>query len=81
MTREELNKMLLEKVEGGVQGIGLLGCNDSPLIIIDGIPKDNSELAELNVEDIESMNVLKDADAASIYGARAANGVIIITSK
>lgn len=52
-----------------------------PLIIIDGIPASNRELASLNPNDVESMSVLKDAASAAIYGARAANGVVLITTK
>ncbi|MGX5820598.1 SusC/RagA family TonB-linked outer membrane protein [Chitinophaga lutea] len=52
-----------------------------PLIVIDGIPASNRELASLNPSDIESMSVLKDASSAAIYGARAANGVLLITTK
>lgn len=52
-----------------------------PMIIIDGIPVSAREFASLNPHDIASMSVLKDASSASIYGARAANGVILITTK
>lgn len=62
-----------------IRGIGTLNNND-PLYIIDGVPT-KSGMHELNPADIESMQVLKDASAASIYGSRAANGVIIITTK
>ena len=61
------------------QGLGPLGNND-PLYIIDGIPT-KSGLQEINRNDIESIQVLKDASAASIYGARSGNGVIIVTTK
>lgn len=54
--------------------------NNDPLYIIDGIPVENG-INFLNPNDIESMQVLKDASSASIYGARAANGVVIITTK
>ncbi|MEZ4884314.1 MAG: TonB-dependent receptor [Chitinophagales bacterium] len=60
-------------------GLGRLGFND-PLYVIDGIPT-LSGMHELNPNDIESMQVLRDAASASIYGSRAANGVIIITTK
>lgn len=53
--------------------------NNSPLYVIDGLPTDN--IRDFNVNDIESIQVLKDASAAAIYGSRAANGVIIITTK
>ncbi|MBT1688595.1 TonB-dependent receptor [Fulvivirgaceae bacterium PWU37] len=62
-----------------IRGIGTLGNND-PLYIIDGMPTKNG-LEQINPADIESMQVLKDASAATIYGSRAANGVIIITTK
>jgi TonB-dependent starch-binding outer membrane protein SusC len=68
-------------------GASLLASND-PLIVIDGLPLDNrtgegstSVLASLNPNDIESFTVLKDASATAIYGSRASNGVIIITTK
>jgi TonB-dependent starch-binding outer membrane protein SusC len=61
---------------------------DDPLIVVDGVPLANSEiggisnpLALINPNDIESVNVLKDASAAAIYGSRASNGVIIVTTK
>jgi len=53
--------------------------NNSPLYVIDGVPTFN--VNSVNPEDVESMSVLKDAGAASIYGSRASNGVIIITTK
>ena len=62
-----------------IRGIGTLNNND-PLYIIDGIPS-QAGMHELNSHDIESIQVLRDASAASIYGSRAANGVIIITTK
>lgn len=68
-------------------GSSLFASND-PLIVIDGLPIDNSAntgstsiLASLNPSDIESFTVLKDASATAIYGSRASNGVIIITTK
>ena len=62
-----------------IRGIGTLNYND-PLYIIDGVPT-KAGMHELNGNDIESIQVLKDAASASIYGSRAANGVIIITTK
>ncbi|MBX2916241.1 MAG: TonB-dependent receptor [Cyclobacteriaceae bacterium] len=61
-----------------VRGFGAFGGN-SPLYIVDGVPTDNVNF--INPDDIESVTVLKDAAAASIYGARAASGVIIYTTK
>ncbi len=62
-----------------IRGVGTLNNND-PLYIIDGVPT-KASMHELNGNDIESIQVLKDAASASIYGSRAANGVIIITTK
>ena len=61
-----------------VRGFGAFGGNE-PLYIVDGLPVGNTEF--LNPDDIETTTVLKDAAAASIYGARAANGVIVYTTK
>ncbi len=63
-----------------IRGIGSINSNQDPLYVIDGVPT-TSGLNTLNAADIESMQVLKDAASASIYGSRAANGVIIITTK
>ncbi|TGE04802.1 SusC/RagA family TonB-linked outer membrane protein [Hymenobacter fodinae] len=60
-----------------IRGVGTLG-NASPLIIVDGIP---GSLNALNPNDIESVTVLKDAASAAIYGSRAANGVLLVTTK
>lgn len=62
-----------------IRGLNTLG-NSSPLVIIDGIPDRDGGLGRLNPRDIENISVLKDASAA-IYGARAANGAILITTK
>ena len=61
-----------------IRGFGTVGNND-PLYVIDGVP--TQAQSNLNPNDIESLQILKDASAASIYGSRAANGVIIITTK
>lgn len=77
---------------GGNQGITIRGpggvrTGSTPLFVIDGIPMDNSATGRgdplnfINSQDIESMDVLKDASATAIYGARGANGVVIITTK
>lgn len=63
-----------------IRGIGSFNSSQDPLYIIDGVPT-NMTLNSLNSNDIESMQVLKDAASASIYGSRASNGVIIITTK
>lgn len=66
-------------VQVRIRGIGTIGDSD-PLYVIDGVPtKEN--LNSLNASDIESISILKDASAAAIYGARAANGVVLITTK
>ncbi len=71
-----------------IRGNGSLELNSNPLIVVDGIPLDGggvggsrNPLNLINPNDIESMTVLKDASATSIYGSRAANGVIMITTK
>lgn len=62
-----------------IRGFGSIN-NNSPLYVIDGVPTQGT-LNQINPNDIESMQILKDASAASIYGARATNGVVIITTK
>ena len=63
-----------------IRGIGTI--NDSnPLYIIDGMPTDQYGMESVNPNDIESIEVLKDAASGAIYGARAANGVILVTTK
>ncbi len=62
-----------------LRGNNSLLANTSPLYIVDGIPV--TSINEINVEDIESLSVLKDASSQAIYGARASNGVILITTK
>ena len=67
-----------------VRGVGSPNGSNRPLYILDGIPLETADvsfLATINTEDIASISVLKDASSASIYGARAANGVVIITTK
>ena len=61
-----------------IRGFGTIG-NNNPLYVIDGVP--TQQQGNINPNDIESIQILKDASASSIYGARAANGVIIITTK
>lgn len=71
-----------------IRGGASLNASNDPLIVIDGVPVSNNgiggvsnPLATINPDDIESFNVLKDASATAIYGSRASNGVIIITTK
>ncbi len=63
-----------------IRGIGSMNASNSPLIILDGMPYDGP-MSAINPQDVESMTVLKDASANAIYGARGANGVILITTK
>ncbi|MFW6327024.1 MAG: SusC/RagA family TonB-linked outer membrane protein [Bacteroidota bacterium] len=64
-----------------LHGLGSLGASSTPLYVVDGVPIDASSMLALNASDFESLTVLKDASATSIYGSRAANGVIYITTK
>ncbi len=61
-----------------IRGLGSFGASSSPLVLVDGLV---GSIANLNPNDIESVSVLKDAASAAIYGARAANGVILVTTK
>lgn len=83
---------LVQSLEGKVAGLSTYGgelkvrgtsslyAETSPLLVVDGLPIEG-RLEDLNQFDIESINVLKDAAAAAIYGARASNGVIVVTTK
>ncbi len=64
-----------------IRGISTFGANSSALILIDGIDRGSSSLNELAPEDIESFSILKDATATAVYGARGANGVVLINTK
>lgn len=78
-------------VDGKIRGVTTMNAIANPMVVIDGFPVENTSInrlgettesmPDMNPEDIESITVLKDAAAASIYGARAANGVIVITTK
>ena len=61
-----------------IRGISTFGANTSALVLVDGFERD---LDDVNIEDIESFSVLKDASATAIYGSRGANGVVLITTK
>lgn len=63
-----------------IRGVGTITGTNSPLYVIDGVPFDGN-ITDINPEDVESMSVLKDAASAALYGNRAANGVILITTK
>lgn len=89
---ERYTQNLLSNLEGQVAGLstyggkavirgaGTLSGSTSPLLVVDGMPVEGA-IEDINPYDIESVNVLKDAAAAAIYGARAANGIIVVTTK
>lgn len=64
-----------------IHGVGSLGADSAPLYVVDGIATTLAVVAAMNPNDFESVTVLKDASATSIYGARAANGVVLIQTK
>ncbi|SEW40003.1 TonB-linked outer membrane protein, SusC/RagA family [Chitinophaga sp. YR573] len=63
-----------------VRGTGSINASSNPLYVVDGYPMDNSDIY-INPEDIESIDILKDAASAAIYGSRASGGVVLITTK
>ena len=63
-----------------IRGVGSMSAVNTPLYIVDGMPYDGT-ISDINPNDVESMSVLKDAAASAIYGARGANGVVLITTK
>ncbi len=89
---ERYTPNLLNNLEGRVAGLSTYGGNPvirgagtlygstAPLLVVDGLPIEGN-ITDLNPFDIESVNVLKDAAASAIYGARAANGIIVVTTK
>ncbi|MES2456468.1 MAG: TonB-dependent receptor [Bacteroidota bacterium] len=64
-----------------IRGVTTFGYKNSPLILIDGIELTTTDLARLQPDDISSFSILKDATSTSVYGARAANGIILVTTK
>ncbi|HMR20008.1 MAG TPA: TonB-dependent receptor plug domain-containing protein, partial [Sphingobacterium sp.] len=64
-----------------IRGVTTFGYKKDPLILIDGVEFTTTELARLQVDDISSFSIMKDAAATSLYGARGANGVILVTTK
>ncbi|MFI5129712.1 MAG: SusC/RagA family TonB-linked outer membrane protein [Chitinophagales bacterium] len=64
-----------------IRGVRSLTASNSPLFVVDGIPLITGSIDNINPQDIESIDVLKDASATAIYGSRGANGVVIITTK
>lgn len=67
------------RVDIKIRGVSSINGGNGVLVVVDGVP--NGNVDALGTEDIESINILKDASASAIYGARAANGVVIITTK
>lgn len=68
-------------ISTNIRGVGSLSASNEPLFVIDGTPSGSSVFYMLNQNDIESITVLRDVSATSIYGSRAANGVIYVTTK
>src|SRR3546814_18790937 len=66
--------------ELSVRGTNSISAGDAPLIVVDGIIY-NGSLSDFNANDIATVDILKDASAAAVYGSRAANGVLLITTK
>lgn len=64
-----------------IRGVTTFGYSSSPLILIDNIESSTDELARLSVDDVASFSIMKDATATAIYGARGANGVVLVTTK
>ena len=63
-----------------IRGFGSINASNKPLIVLDGAPYDG-DLSSISISDIESVTFLKDANAASLYGSRSANGVVVVTTK
>jgi TonB-dependent starch-binding outer membrane protein SusC len=83
---ESNNGKVGEGVKVRIRGLVQLSASNEPLYVIDGVPINTSSLsgnalADINFNDIETFDILKDAAAATIYGSRAANGVVLITTK
>ncbi|MFD1768357.1 SusC/RagA family TonB-linked outer membrane protein [Sphingobacterium suaedae] len=81
----DVNRKSADGTAGNTGGVTIRGRSNlgssSPMYIIDGIPANAQEFASINPNDIENMSVLKDAASAALYGSRAANGVIVVTTK
>lgn len=69
-----------ESAKVRIRGVGSINAGTSPLYVVDGVPFDG-DISSINPDDIESMTVLKDAASTAMYGARGANGIIMITTK
>ena len=63
------------------RGTTSITASNDPLIVLDGVPFSGGRLSDINTNDIETIDVLKDASSTAIYGSRGANGVIMITTK
>ena len=75
-----------EGIKVRIRGSGSISASNSPLYVVDGVPinsdpNSGNSLADINFNDIETFDILKDASAAAIYGSRAANGVILVQTK
>ena len=75
-----------EGIKVRIRGAGSISASNSPLYVVDGVPingdpNTGNSLADINFNDVESFEILKDASAAAIFGSRAANGVVLITTK
>ena len=64
-----------------IRGVGSLNGDSAPLVVVDGLPVDSDFLGNLDMNEVQSFDVLKDAASSAIYGSRGANGVILITTK
>ncbi|GAB4018619.1 TonB-dependent receptor [Spirosoma koreense] len=64
-----------------IRGVSSITAGTTPLFVVDGVPLENFNLNLINPQDIESVDVLKDASSAAIYGSRGANGVVLVTTK
>lgn len=69
------------KFQIAIRGVGSVTGSNEPLIVVDGVPLVSANFSTINPKDISSIDILKDASATAIYGSRAANGVVIITTK
>ncbi|WP_312075207.1 SusC/RagA family TonB-linked outer membrane protein [Chryseobacterium sp.] len=69
------------KIDMVIRGISSIGADTEPLVVIDGVPTGAVQFRNLNAEDIESISILRDAAATSIYGNRGANGVLLVKTK
>ena len=64
-----------------IRGVSSITAGTSPLLVVDGVPLENFNLNMINPQDIESIEVLKDASSAAIYGSRGSSGVVLVTTK